>query len=169
MNTVEIPSQHIEFVFENCEAINVDVWAIETLNFDVSGERYTFDTHRKNLLKQIQLGSFYIKMDLSNPKHFYHTNRLKDNNITTEEDGEQCINRLKNSDDICHVYINEVCYHVPFDEGLYNAKIVGTNHTIQCMKNNIQVNEVKLSANGKETLIIKMEKSCSQTESSKQV
>ena len=90
MNTVEIPSQHIEFVFENCEAINVDVWAIETLNFDVSGERYTFDTHRKNLLKQIQLGSFYIKMDLSNPKHFYHTNRLKDNNITTEEDGEQC-------------------------------------------------------------------------------
>ena len=34
MNTVEISSQHIEFVFENCEAINVDVWAIETLNFD---------------------------------------------------------------------------------------------------------------------------------------
>ena len=31
MNKVEIESQSIEFVFENCEAIHVDVWAIENL------------------------------------------------------------------------------------------------------------------------------------------
>ena len=168
MNKVDIPSQSIEFVFENCEAIHVDVWAIEALSFDVSGERYTFDSHRKDLLKQIQMSSFYIKMDLSNPKHFYHTNRLKDNNLTTEQDGEQCINRLKYSDDICNVYINEICYHVPFKQGLYDAKIVGTDSKIQCIKNNIQVNETKLSKNGNELLIIKMEKPCSPTESSNQ-
>ena len=91
MNTVEIESQSIEFVFENCETIHIDVWAIENLYFETGGERFTFDSHRKDLLKSINMTDFYIKLDLTNPKHFYHTNRLKDDNLTTEQDGEQCI------------------------------------------------------------------------------
>lgn len=168
MNKVEIESQSIEFVFENCEAIHVDVWAIENLYFETGGERFTFDPHRKDLLKSITMTDFYIKLDLTNPKHFYHTNRMKDDNLTTEQDGEQCINRLIHSDDICHCYINNVCYHVPSVEDYKQCKICDSD--INIWRNKIQTNELKTSKDGKQILIIKMKKdnSCSQTESSNQ-
>ena len=168
MNKVEIESQSIEFVFENCEAIHVDVWAIENLYFETGGERFTFDSHRKNLMKSIVMTDFYIKLDLTNPKHFYHTNRMKDDNLTTEQDGEQCINRLIHSDDICHCYINNVCYHVPSVEDYKQCKICDSD--INIWRNKIQTNELKTSKDGKQILIIKMKKdnSCSQTESSNQ-
>ena len=168
MNKVEIPSQSIEFVFENCEAIHVDVWAIENLYFETGGERFSFDSNRKNLMKSIVMTDFYIKLDLTNPKHFYHTNRMKDDNLTTEQDGEQCINRLIHSDDICHCYINEVCYHVPSVDDYKQCKICDSD--INIWRNKIQTNELKTSKDGKQILIIKMKKdnSCSQTESSNQ-
>lgn len=168
MNKVEIESQNIEFVFENCEAIHIDVCAIENLYFETGGERFSFDTHRKNLMKSIIMTDFYIKLDLTNPKHFYHTNRMKDDNLTTEQDGEQCINRLIHSDDICHCYINEICYHVPAEEDYKQCKICGSDDTYPIWRNKIQTNELKTSKDGKQILIIKMKKdnSCSQTESS---
>lgn len=170
MNKVEIESQNIEFVFENCEAIHIDVCAIENLYFETGGERFSFDTHRKNLMKSIIMTDFYIKLDLTNPKHFYHTNRMKDDNLTTEQDGEQCINRLIHSDDICHCYINEICYHVPAEEDYKQCKICGSDDTYPIWRNKIQTNELKTSKDGKQILIIKMKKdnSCSQTESSNQ-
>lgn len=170
MNTVEIESQSIEFVFENCETIHVDVCAIENLYFETGGERFSFDPYRKNLMKSIIMTDFYIKLDLTNPKHFYHTNRMKDDNLTTEQDGEQCINRLIHSDDICHCYINEVCYHVPSVEDYKQCKICGSDETYPIWRNKIQTNELKTSKDGKQILIIKMKKdnSCSQTESSNQ-
>lgn len=168
MNKVEIESQSIEFVFENCEAIHVDVWAIENLYFETGGERFSFDSNRKNLMKSIVMTDFYIKLDLTNPKHFYHTNRMKDDNLTTEQDGEQCINRLIHSDDICHCYINNVCYHVPSVDDYKQCKICDSD--INIWRNKIQTNELKTSKDGKQILIIKMKKdnSCSQTESSNQ-
>lgn len=170
MNKVEIESQNIEFVFENCEAIHIDVCAIENLYFETGGERFSFDPHRKNLMKSIIMTDFYIKLDLTNPKHFYHTNRMKDDNLTTEQDGEQCINRLIHSDDICHCYINEICYHVPAEEDYKQCKICGSDDTYPIWRNKIQTNELKTSKDGKQILIIKMKKdnSCSQTESSNQ-
>ena len=112
MNAIEIHNQSIEIVFENCECIYIDVWAIKNMFFDVCGEHYAFCRQDKKLMKSIDLNKFELEVSLENPKHFYHTNRLKQNGSTVEEDGKECIERLKNSDDITHIYINGVCYSI---------------------------------------------------------
>lgn len=112
MNTIEIENQSIEIVFENCECIYIDVWAIKKMYFDVCGEHYSFSQQDKKLMKAIDLNKFELEVSLDNPKHFYHTNRLKQNGSTVEDDGKECIERLKNSLDIVHIYINGICYAV---------------------------------------------------------
>lgn len=38
MNDVALTNQEIELVFNNCECINIDMWAIENLQFEVESE-----------------------------------------------------------------------------------------------------------------------------------
>lgn len=137
MERIEIPSQEIELVFENCECIIVDYWAIKLLSFETVGERFVFDPHDKNLMKSIKINNFQIKLDLSNPKHFHHTARLVETDSYLE-DGKKCIERLKHSNDLTSVYINNVCYQVPWVNKEIETDIGIPLNTNTLQKNNFQ-------------------------------
>ena len=117
MNNVSLNNQEIELVFNNCECINIDMCAIENLQFEVESEQFIWDKHNKNLMKQYILKDFNLKVNCAEKMHFHHTTRMipiwgQTDSIFT--DGEKCIERLLNSNDLCHIYINGVCYRMPW-------------------------------------------------------
>lgn len=117
MNNVSLTNQEIELVFNNCECINIDMCAIENLQFEVESEQFIWDKHHKNLMKQYVLKEFLLKVNCAEKMHFHHTTRMipiwgQTDSIFT--DGEKCIERLLNSNDLCHIYINGVCYRMPW-------------------------------------------------------
>lgn len=46
MNNVSLNNQEIELVFNNCECINIDMCAIENLQFEVESEQFIWDKHK---------------------------------------------------------------------------------------------------------------------------
>lgn len=76
MNNVSLTNQEIELVFNNCECINIDMLAIENLEFEVESEEFIWDKHYKNLMKQYVLKDFYLKVNCAEKVHFHHTTRL---------------------------------------------------------------------------------------------
>ena len=133
----EINSQEIELVFENCEAILIDMWAIRSLRLETDGEIYDWDKDHKKFSEITRLKYFKLEVDLDETKYFHHTNRL----ITTEtvqEDGEQCIDRLIKSDDLCSIIINDKDFQIPWKDEFYSADLAGTQ--IRCVRNLLQKN-----------------------------
>lgn len=154
MNTVELNEQYIEFVFDNCDAIKVDMWAIQSCNFETCGEEWSWDASHKNFLKKIKCSSFEILLNLTNPLHFSHTHRLIfEPSKSIQEDGEDCIERLVKSDDICHCYINGICYAVPYELCATQSDI-----GIPLTYNNAQVNTQIVNSTGNKLLKITFKK-----------
>lgn len=137
MEYVELASQEIELLFENCECILIDMWAIKSLRFETDYDAYTWDKSHKNFMKQTRLKYFKLVVNLNDTKYFHHTNRLIDAE-TIKEDGEQCIRRLINSDDLCDIYINGTCFSIPWISKEYTGYIAGT--PIKLYKNSAQIN-----------------------------
>ena len=147
MNNVALNSNEIDLIFNNCECINIDACAIENLQFEVESEQFIWDKHHKNLMKQYKLKDFYLKVNCGVKVHFHHPTRTiptwgRTDSIFT--DAERCIERLLNSNDLCHIYINGVCYHVPWKDKAIDASLCGTPitdyvnkwHTASEIKNN---------------------------------
>ena len=155
MEHIELASQEIELLFENCECIKIDMWAIEFLDLETDYESFTWDRLHKNFMKRHYLKYFKLVVNLDNSKYFYHTNRLIDTE-TVKEDGEQCIRRLINSDDLCDIYINGKCYGVPWEDEEYTGYIAGT--PIKLHKNHIQVNSEITDKSGSRILTIECDK-----------
>ena len=65
MNNVALNSNEIDLVFNNCECININICAIENLQFEVESEQFMWDKHHKNLMKQYKLKDFYLKVNCS--------------------------------------------------------------------------------------------------------
>lgn len=122
MNRFNITDNQIEFVFENCEAIFIDTSAIKHLRFTTNGERFIYDERSREMMKSIEVNEFYIVLDIKDKKNFHHPYSTMltwggtDSIIT---DGQKCIDRLTKCDDITHLYINGVCYHMPWDYSRY--------------------------------------------------
>ena len=98
-------------------------------------------------MKQYKLKDFYLKVNCGVKVHFHHPTRTiptwgRTDSIFT--DAERCIERLLNSNDLCHIYINGVCYHVPWKDKAIDASLCGTSitdyvnewHTASEIKNN---------------------------------
>lgn len=123
MNSFKITNHEIEFVFENCEAILIDESAIKQLRFITKSERFIYDAHNHDMMKSVEVEKFYIVLDITDKKNFHHPYSTMltwggtDSIIT---DGQKCIDRLTKCDDITHLYINGVCYHLPWDYSRYN-------------------------------------------------
>jgi hypothetical protein len=144
MERIEIPSQEIELVFENCECIKVDYWAIKFLHFETESELYTFEQRGKNLMKSTKINNFKLSLDLSNPKHFHHTARLVETDSYLE-DGKQCITRLIHSNDLTTIYINNVCYIVPWENKKIDTDIGIPLNTNTLQKNDLNEDCLKIS------------------------
>ena len=63
------------------------------------------------------LNEFKLVVDLKNPLHFYHTNRLREED-SAKRDGLECIERIKSSNDLVMVYINGTGFELPI-KGAY--------------------------------------------------
>lgn len=153
MNHITLDTQEIEFVFENCECIYIDEWAIKKLYFTTKGERYVWDEHSKSLMKSIEIDDFSITVDINDTKYFHHANRLIEKE-QVKDDGSQCIDRLRYCDDITHLYINGICYHMPYDAVpvVYDKEL-----PVPCYKNKNQVNNESVTLPGNHRMLtIKM-------------
>lgn len=154
MERIELINQEIEILFENCECINIDMWAIKFLVFETDCDSYTWDKSHKNFMKQTRLKYFKLVVDLDDTKYFHHTNRLIDTK-TVEEDGAQCINRLIHSDDITDIYINGICFNIPWIYEKYTGYIAGT--PIDVYRNSAQKNSELTNTSGDHTLTIEVD------------
>ena len=154
MEHVELISQEVEILFENCECVNIDMWAIEYLMLETDGDSYIWDKSHKNFMKQTRLKYFKLVVNLEDTRFFHHTNRLIDAN-TVEEDGMQCINRLIHSDDITDIYINGTCFNVPWIHEKYTGHIAGT--PIDLYRNSAQINTELTNKSDVHTLTIEVD------------
>lgn len=154
MKNIELLNQEIEILFENCECINIDMWAIRTLIFDTDGDTYAWDKDHKNLMKKTRLKYFKLTVDLDDTRYFHHTNRLIDTK-TVEEDGIQCINRLIHSDDITDLYINGTCFSIPWIDEKYTGYIAGS--PIDLYRNSAQINSELTDASDGHRLTIEVD------------
>ena len=149
---VDVPAQYIELVFENCDCIHVDVWALKSLQMDTDGDRYEWDEQKKEILKSTSLKNIYMEFNTENPRHFYHTPRAILPSKPVGDDGLECINRLKTSDDLTHVYINGHVFIVPWKPESYDTTLCGS--TITCYRNALQKNSVVTNTSGEKFLSI---------------
>lgn len=151
METVDLHRGCIDFIFENCECITVDMWAIKYFHFDVKEERWIWDKDHKNFLKTNQVDDFNLVLDISDPKHFSQTIRMTDPDKTIEEMGKYCIDRLTNSDDISGFTINGKDYTVP-----WNRHEKPTDVGIPLILNTFQRNTASVNKCGEATLQIQI-------------
>ena len=124
----------IQFVFENCEVIHIDVNAIKAMRFHESGTQYLWYPRDLNMLYAKKLDDFYIKLDMSHPEYFKHP----DNQINMGDPVE----RLFICTDISSVIVNGTEFSVAWDEvnQFYNAY----QHTYKDKENGVNMLEFRI-------------------------
>ena len=130
MNSFEIQNYKIELVFENCECIDVGIGAIESFYMTTHGKRLVFDKHTKQMLEAQLVDTFEITLKLSDASNFYHSSQNQMLSLGTESvitDRHNCVERIKTSTDITHIYIDGVCYQMPWSEELRYSNKFQTN------------------------------------------
>ena len=154
MDKIDLHNQEIELVFQNCECIYVDMWAIKYLRFVTADDEYLWDNDHKSLLKTTELKSFKIVLDLTDSKNFHHTNRLVDAGVSIDEDGKQSIDRLRHSDDLTTIYVNGKGFRLPWVYEKYKRYLGDT--PFDCYRNAIQKNSEVTDSPGGHTLTIEV-------------
>lgn len=114
LSNYEINSHEIQLVFMNTEAINIDYWAINQLDFKTCGESHTFDKQTKRMDVTVELERLDLEVDISDPRYFRHSHRLVDED-SIKLDGEACLAHLWKTADITHLYFNGTMYKVPWE------------------------------------------------------
>jgi len=115
MNPVRIHDQQIVLVFKSGNAVHVDYWAIEELDFQTNGAAWVFDKRSKEMLTSPKITQLHLKINLTNKKMFWTTNRLRDTDSTLE-DGKQCIGQLLERRDLSFITLNGIDYLIPLKE-----------------------------------------------------
>lgn len=131
----------IEILFENCDCIRINMYAVTFLRFRTDGEEWDYYKRDDVFLKATTLKALYLNIDPT------QTFAFGSKQIKT---AEECIQRILTSDDITRIYVNNKPYLVPWKEETYEAKIVGgipPNDTITCVRNLAQ--HVKTTVNNK--------------------
>ena len=155
MNSFKLNDHHIELVFENCETMFIESSAIKFMYFTTKGERFNWYARDHEMLKSIEIEEFEITLDINDKKCFHHPYSTMltwggtDSVIT---DGQKCLERLISSDDITHLYINGICYHMPW----HYDKSEDKDLNLPIYKNEWQTNSEMKNSSGEHTLNIKI-------------
>lgn len=130
MNSFEVQNYKFELVFENCESINVGIGAVESFYMTTRGKRMVFDKQSKQMMEAQLVDTFELKLKLSDASNFYHSSQNQMLSLGIESvitDRHNCVERIKTSTDITHIYINGVCYQMPWNEELSYQNKFQTN------------------------------------------
>ena len=130
MNSFEIQNYKIELVFENCESIDVSIGAIVSFYMTTRRKRLVFDKHTKQMSESQVVDTLEMTLTLSDASNFYHSSQNQMLSLGTESvitDRHNCVERIKTSTDITHIYINGVCYQMPWNEELRYSNKFQTN------------------------------------------
>lgn len=130
MNSFEIQNYKIELVFENCESIDVGIGAIVSFYMTTRGKRFVFDRQSKQMMTAELVDTLEMTLTLSDASNFYHSSQNQMLSLGTESvitDRHNCVDRIKTSTDITHIYINGVCYQMPWNEELRYSNKFQTN------------------------------------------
>lgn len=127
MNPVIIHDQQIGLVFKSGNVVHVDYWAIEELDFDTNGSVWVFDKDHKQMLTSPKLTRLHLKMNVSNEKLFWTSNRLRDTDSTLE-DGRECVKQIIERRDLSFITLNGIDYLIPLREK--SIKINGFERTV---------------------------------------
>lgn len=120
---------YIELLFENCDCIKIHMSAVTLLRFKTEGEEWDYYARDNDFLKASTLKSLYLSLDPTKT-YCFSSNQINS--------ADECIQRIRNSDDITRLYVNGKPYLVPWKEEVYKAKLlcgVDDNATIDCVRN----------------------------------
>jgi hypothetical protein len=127
MNPVLIHDQQIGLVFKSGNVVHVDYWAIEELDFDTNGSVWVFDKSHKQMLTSPKLTRLHLKLNVSNERLFWTSNRLRDTDSTIE-DGRECVKQIIERRDLSFITLNGIDYLIPLKEK--TIKINGFERTV---------------------------------------
>lgn len=118
MNQIVAENNSVELVFENCECITISLRAVESLCMITRGERYVYTKPWREMMHCKEVDNFEIIIDLNDKSCFYHSTPMQTlTHAMTESvltDRNNCVERLKTCNDITHIYINGICYQMPW-------------------------------------------------------
>lgn len=107
----------IEFVFDNCECVHVDVRAISFWWMHESGKNHSWDPNHQNLLFAKNIDEFAITLK-DDPQYYSYSDGQRDifTRHGTLPEGETALKRIKTGTDLGQIYINDTCYNLPWEK-----------------------------------------------------
>lgn len=117
--------QTVSLLYNNCEVINIDYFAIVSLCFTHVKDFYVWDPHRKVMDIFQRVDGFALTLDISNVKYFSTTRR----NCETDSisaDGNYSIERIRNGKDLCAICFGPNRFDLNWKDDTYDASLCGT-------------------------------------------
>ena len=107
--------KQLEFVFENCECVLIDVQAISFWYMHEGGQNFRWDPHNEELDYAATLDEFAITLK-DDPKYYHYSDNQRDifTRHGTMPEGETALSRIKTGTDLSQIYIGDRCYNLPW-------------------------------------------------------
>lgn len=107
--------KQIEFVFDNCECVLIDVQAISYWYMHEEGTNFRWDPDHQELDYARDIDDFTIILK-DDPQYYHYSDNQRPiftRNGTLKE-GETALARIKTGTDLGQIYIGERCYNLPW-------------------------------------------------------
>lgn len=117
--------QTVSLLYNNCEVINIDYWAIVNMHFTHARDDYVWDPHRKEMDIFQRVDDFQMTIDIENVKNFSTTRR----NCETDSmsaNGNYAIERIRNGDDLVAVCFGSTRFDINWKDDIRRASLCGT-------------------------------------------
>lgn len=117
--------QTVSLLYNNCEVINIDYWAIVSLFFSHAKNDYVWDPHHKVMDIFQRVDDFTLTIDISNVKYFSTTRRNSETD-SMSADGNYAIERIRNGKDLCAICFGPNRFDLNWKDDTYDASLCGT-------------------------------------------
>lgn len=117
--------QTVRLLYNNCEVINIDYFAIVDLRFTHVRDDYVWLPQYKEFDIFQRVNDFELTLDIKNVKHFSTTRR----NCETDSmsaDGNYAIERIRNGKDLCAICFGPNRFNLNWKDDTYDASLCGT-------------------------------------------
>lgn len=117
--------QTVRLLYNNCEVIEIDYWAIVSLRFTHVKDDYVWIPQHKEMDIFQRVDDFALTLDIENVKHFSTTRRNSETD-SMSADGNYAIERIRNGKDLCAICFGPNRFDLNWKDDTYDASLCGT-------------------------------------------